>query len=67
MESTQLYVLRRPDGTFKIYVDPDYAKERGVPLDQLVCVEVPNTIYATGTVDDVSTYIAQQLEQRGPA
>lgn len=67
MESTQLYVLKRPDGTFKIYVDPDYAKERGVPPDQLVCVEVPNTIYATGTIDDVSTYIAQQLEQRGPA
>ena len=64
MESTQLYVLKRPDGTFKIYVDPDYAKERGVPEDQLVCVEVPNTIYATGTIDDVSTYIAQQLEQR---
>lgn len=67
MESTQLYVLKRPDGTFKIYVDPDYAKERGVPADQLVCVEVPNTIYASGSIDDVSTYIAQQLEERGSA
>lgn len=64
MESTQLYVLKRPDGTFKIYVDPDYAKDRGVSPDQLVCVEVPNTIYASGSIDDVSTYIAQQLEQR---
>ncbi len=64
MDSTSLYVLKRPDGSFKLYVDPDYAKERGVSPDQLICVEVPNTIYATGSVDDVSTYIAQQLEQR---
>ena len=64
MDSTQLYVLRRPDGSFKLFADPDYAKDRGVSLDQLICVEVPNTIYATGSVDDVSTYIAKQLEQR---
>ena len=64
MDSTTLYVVRRPDGSFRFYVDPDYAKDRGVSPDQLVCVEVPNTVYATGSVDDVSTYIAQQLEQR---
>ena len=64
MDSTPLYVLKRPDGTFKFYVDPDYAKDQGVSPDRLVCVEIPNTIYATGSIDDVSTYIAQQLEQR---
>jgi hypothetical protein len=64
MDSTPLYVLKRPDGTFKFYVDPDYAKDQGVSPDRLVCVEIPNTIYATGSIDDVSTYIAQQLERQ---
>ncbi len=64
MDSTPLYVLKRPDGTFKFYVDPDYAKDQGVSPDRLVCVEIPSTIYATGSIDDVSTYIAQQLERQ---
>ncbi len=64
MDTTPLYVLKRPDGTFKYYVDPDYAKEQGVSADKLVCVEVPSTIYANGSVDDLSTYIAQELEKR---
>ena len=64
MDTTPLYVLKRPDGTFKYYVDPDYAKEQGVSADKLVCVEVPSTIYANGSVDDLSTYIAQELDKR---
>lgn len=64
METTPLYVLRRSDGTFKFYVTPDYAKESGVNPDKLVCVEVPSSIYANGSVDDVSTYIAQELEKQ---
>jgi hypothetical protein len=64
-QTTPLYVLKRPDGTFKYYVDQDYAQEQGVSVDKLICVEVPNTIYAHGSVDDLSTYVAQQLELRG--
>ena len=64
METTPLYVLRQSDGTFKFYVTPDYAKEQGVNPDKLVCVEVPSTIYANGTIDDVSTFIAQELEKQ---
>ena len=64
METTPLYVLRRSDGTFKFYVTPDYAKDQGVNPDKLVCVEVLNSIYANGSVDDVSTYIAQELEKQ---
>ena len=64
METTPLYILRRADGTFKIYVTPDYAKESGVNPEKLVCVEVPSSIYATGSVDDVSTFIAQELEKQ---
>jgi hypothetical protein len=45
-------------------VTPDYAKEQGVNPDKLVCVEIPNSIYASGSVDDVSTYIAQELEKQ---
>ena len=65
METTPLYVLKRPDGSFKYYVDQDYAQEQGIAVDKLICLEIPNTIYAHGTVDDLSTYIAQQLELRG--
>jgi len=64
METTPLYVLRRLDGTFKFYVTPDYAKEQGVNPDKLICVEVPSTIYADGSIDDVSTFIAQELEKQ---
>ena len=64
METTPLYVLRRADGTFKFYVTPDYAKDQGVNPDKLVCVDVPSSIYATGSVDDVSTFIAQELEKQ---
>ena len=64
METTPLYVLSRPDGTFKFYVTPDYARESGVNPDKLVCVEVPSSIYATGSIDDVSTYIAKELEKQ---
>lgn len=65
METTPLYVVKRPDGSFRFYVDPDYAKERGVAPEDLICVEIPSNIYASGSVDDLSTYVAQQLEQRG--
>ena len=64
MDTTPIYVLRRNDGTFKFYVDPDYAKEQGVSPDKLISVDVPNSIYATGSVDDLSTYIAKNLEQQ---
>jgi hypothetical protein len=64
MDTTPLYVLRRPDGSFKYYVDPDYAQEQGISVEKLICVDIPNTIYANGSVDDLSTYVAQQLEQR---
>jgi hypothetical protein len=64
MDTTPLYVLRRSDGTFKFYVTPDYAKESGVNPDKLVCVDIPSTIYASGSIDDVSTYIARELEKR---
>ena len=64
METTPLYVLRRSDGTFKFYVTPDYAKESGVNPDKLTCVEVPSSLFASGSVDDLSTYIAQELEKQ---
>ena len=65
METTPLYVLRRPDGTFRYYVDPDYAKDQGVNPDKLICVDIPSSIYANGTVDDLSTFIAKELEKLG--
>jgi len=65
METTPLYVLMRRDGTFKYYVDPDYAKDQGVNPDKLICVDIPSSIYANGTVDDLSTFIAKEIEKLG--
>jgi hypothetical protein len=64
METTPLYVLRRPDGTFKYYVNPDYAREQGVNPDKLICVEIPSSIFANGSTDDLSTFIAKELEKQ---
>ena len=64
MDTMPLYVKKRPDGTFTFYVNPDYAKEQGVNPDNLVCVDVPSSIFANGSVDDLSTFIAQELERR---
>ena len=61
-EKDILYVLRHNDGAVSLYIDEDWAIERGVDPSQLVTVEIPRELYATGTVQQLREYVATYLE-----
>jgi hypothetical protein len=63
MESENiLFVRREKDGAVTLFVDEDWAAERGVDPSQLVKVEIPRELYANGTVQQLREYAAQYLE-----
>ena len=64
MEEDQdiLYVRREKDGAVTLYVDEDWAAERGADLSQLVKIKVPRELYASGTVQELREYAATYLE-----
>jgi hypothetical protein len=45
-----------------LYIDEQYARERGVDPAQLVRVEIPRTLFVNGSVQDVREYVALYLE-----
>lgn len=57
-----LYVRREKDGAVTLYVDEDWAAERGVNPSELVKVEIPRELYANGTVQQLREYAANYLE-----
>ena len=57
-----LYAIRHQDGAVSLYIDEDWAAERGVDPSQLVKVEIPRDLYATGTVQQLREYVATYLE-----
>ncbi|MGQ0811275.1 MAG: hypothetical protein ACT4OO_08630 [Nitrospiraceae bacterium] len=61
-DSTALYVTRDADGFVTLYVDEEYAVERGVDPSKLVKVEIPRELYATGTIQEIREYVAVYLE-----
>ena len=61
-DSTAIYALRFPDGSVSLYIDEQYAKERGVDPGQLVRVEIPRDLFVNGSVQDVREYVALYLE-----
>lgn len=61
-EKDILYVRRDKDGAVTLYVDEDWAAERGVDPAQLVKVEIPRELYANGTVQQLREYAAHYLE-----
>ncbi|HNP31280.1 MAG TPA: hypothetical protein PKK23_19695 [Nitrospirales bacterium] len=50
------------DGAVTLYIDEDWAVERGVDPSQLVKIEIPRDLYATGTVQQLREYAATCLE-----
>ncbi|MFO0773902.1 MAG: hypothetical protein U0172_04455 [Nitrospiraceae bacterium] len=63
MDDTQpLYAVRFPDGSVSLYVDEEYAVERGVNPANLVRVDIPRTLYISGTVQEVREYVANYIE-----
>lgn len=63
-DKTELYALRYPDGSVSLYVDEEYAIERGVDPSKLVCVDVPRELYISGTVQQIREYVATLLEAK---
>lgn len=67
-DTTAIYALRFPDGSVSLYVDEQYATERGVDPAQLIRVEIPRDLFVNGSVQDVREYVARYLEtQHRPA
>lgn len=62
-----LYVLRHKDGAVSLYIDEDWAIERGVDPAQLVTVEIPRELYSKGTVQELREYVASYLESQDSA
>jgi hypothetical protein len=61
-DNTALYAIRYPDGSVSLYVDEEYAIERGVDPAKLVRVEIPRELYISGTVQQIREYVAVYLE-----
>jgi hypothetical protein len=63
-EKDALYCIRHPDGSVSLYIDEEYAAERGVDPATLTRVEIPRELFSTGTVQQVREYVALYLEQQ---
>jgi hypothetical protein len=61
-DNTALYAIRYPDGSVSLYVDEEYAIERGVDPAKLVRVEIPRELFISGTVQQIREYVALYLE-----
>ncbi|MDF0667189.1 MAG: hypothetical protein P0119_14080 [Nitrospira sp.] len=63
-DTTSLYAVRFPDGSVSLYIDEQYAQERGIDPSRLVRVEIPREMFVSGSVQDIREYVALQLEQQ---
>ena len=61
-DSNALYAIRFPDGSVSLYIDEEYAVERGVDPAKLVRVEIPRELFVTGSVQQIREYVAVYLE-----
>jgi hypothetical protein len=63
-ETDILFATRDKDGGVTLYIDEDWAAERGVDPAKLITVEIPQNLYAEGSVQDVRAFVANYLEAR---
>ena len=61
-DNNALYAIRFPDGSVSLYIDEEYALERGVNPATLTRVEIPRELFSTGTIQDIREYVAHYLE-----
>jgi hypothetical protein len=61
-DNNALYAIRFPDGSVSLYIDEDYAIERGVDPAALTRVEIPRDMFVSGTVQEIREYVALYLE-----
>jgi hypothetical protein len=63
-DNNALYAIRFPDGSVSLYIDEEYAAERGVDPAKLVRIEIPRDLFANGTIEQVREYVALYFEQQ---
>jgi hypothetical protein len=63
-DNNALYAIRFPDGSVSLYIDEDYAIERGVDPAILTRVEIPRDMFVSGTIQEIREYVALYLESR---
>ncbi|HET9962671.1 MAG TPA: hypothetical protein VFQ34_10075 [Nitrospiraceae bacterium] len=61
-DTNALYAIRFADGSVSLYIDEEYAIERGVDPAKLVRVEIPRELFISGTIEQVREYVAVYLE-----
>lgn len=61
-ENDALYAIRHSDGSVSLYIDEEYAAERGVDPATLTRVEIPRELFTVGTVQQIREYVAGYLE-----
>ena len=65
-DNNALYAVRFPDGSVSLYIDEDYAIERGVDPASLTRVEIPRGLFISGTIQEIREYVAVYLESHQP-
>lgn len=63
-DTNALYAIRFPDGSVSLYIDEEYAIDRGIDPATLTRVEIPRELFASGTVQEIREYVALYLESR---
>jgi hypothetical protein len=61
-DNNALYAIRHSDGSVSLYIDEEYATERGVDPATLTRVEIPRDLFSSGTVQQLREYVATYLE-----
>jgi hypothetical protein len=61
-DNNAVYAIRFPDGSVSLYIDEEYAAERGVNPATLTRVEIPRDLFVSGTVQQIREYVALYLE-----
>ncbi len=61
-EGNAVYAVRFPDGSVTLYIDEEYAIDRGVDPAKLVRVEIPREMFISGSIQQIREYVAVYLE-----
>lgn len=61
-DNNAVYAVRFPDGSVSLYIDEEYAIDRGVDPAKLVRVEIPPELFISGTIQQIREYVAVYLE-----
>ena len=61
-DNNALYAIRHSDGSVTLYIDEEYAAERGVNPATLTRVEIPRELFVSGTIQEIREYVASYLE-----